>query len=242
MWMRNMRKIVGEATFVSYNGFVKHKTIFFLILTLWSGILINQPYLEFQPLLSTSDHGRDLYCFQQTLQGKLPYRDYWWEYGPLMPYYYSLFFKILGVHIQGVLWGQFGLVVLAGLLIFAVSATMMSCVFSFLSALWFGSFRPEFFYTYNHVGGLVFLLSALYCLLRYTVHPRNYYLHAGLMSIVLTGLIKTNIGLSCLFAFLGSVLLAAPVKNKKRCVLFSFLSLLLIASVYFLFSMPMNFS
>ena len=38
--------------------------------------------------------------------GKLPYKDFWWVYGPLMPYYYGLFYKIFGMHITSVLLGR----------------------------------------------------------------------------------------------------------------------------------------
>ena len=76
--------------FKSFSRFQKY--VFFL-LTLIGGILIYFPAHNYQPLLAQGDHGRDLYAFDQTIHGAKPYRDYWWVYGPLMPYYYALFFK-----------------------------------------------------------------------------------------------------------------------------------------------------
>jgi hypothetical protein len=76
------------------------------------------PELNYQDLLSQGDHGRDLYAFDAVTHGKLPYKDFWWVYGPLMPYYYGLFFKIFGVHITSVLLGRALLVILLCLLLF----------------------------------------------------------------------------------------------------------------------------
>jgi len=61
----------------------------FLILTVVCGIILQWPYLDFQPLLAPGDHGHDLYSFQQVYEGKIPYQDFWWVYGPLMPFIQS---------------------------------------------------------------------------------------------------------------------------------------------------------
>ena len=66
----------------------KEKT-FFLVLAIVAGILILWPLHNFQHYLSQGDHGRDLYCFKKVMEGALPYRDFSWLFGPLMPYYYS---------------------------------------------------------------------------------------------------------------------------------------------------------
>src|ERR1041385_2052142 len=94
----------------------KNPKFLFFLLTLLAGTLLLWPSLSFQSWLSTGDHGRDLEAFEQALHGKIPYRDYWCVYGPLMPYYYALFYKILGISIQSVLIGQFFIKLSAGLL------------------------------------------------------------------------------------------------------------------------------
>ena len=78
----------------------------FLIFTLLAGIFILAPQRDFQLFLAQGDHGRDLYCFKATLDGQLPYRDYWWVYGPLMPFYYSLFLKFFGIQVPSILLGK----------------------------------------------------------------------------------------------------------------------------------------
>jgi len=104
----------------------RYLKIFFLVLTLWAGLFVIVPTLDYEPILTQGDHGRDLYCFKKTFEGATPYRDYWWQYGPLMPYYYSVFFKIFGVSIQSVLIGRAVLVFLSGMGIYALTALWMT--------------------------------------------------------------------------------------------------------------------
>jgi len=69
--------------------FKRHAKAFGLLLVLGLGIIILAPYTHFQDFLSQGDHGRDLYAAQAVYRGELPYRDFWWVYGPLMPAFKS---------------------------------------------------------------------------------------------------------------------------------------------------------
>ena len=61
--------------------------VFYLLLTIGIGVLLHSPYHNYQDFLAQGDHGRDLYAAQAVLKGDLPYKDFWWVYGPRMPYY-----------------------------------------------------------------------------------------------------------------------------------------------------------
>ena len=95
------------------------------------------PELNFQDHLAQGDHGRDLYAFDAVTHGKLPYKDFWWVYGPLMLYYYGLFFKILGVHITSILLGRALLIILSSVFLYLSAACLMSPGLAFLAATWF---------------------------------------------------------------------------------------------------------
>lgn len=207
-----------------------HKKTIFLLFTIIAGILILWPLLNFQNYISTGDHGRDLYCFQQTMEGALPYRDYSWLYGPLMPYYYSIFFHLGGISIQSILLGQFLLILLAGIFIFLICSVFLSPTISSVCALWYWSFRgTEFFYTYNHIGGVVAMLATLYCLFKYIDQKRSVHVWAGFISIFLLMLIRLNMGVVFLIAFVFSLLLIdLSAKNNrtfKKVRLYIYLSL-----------------
>ena len=86
--------------------FKRHAKCLLLLLVFGTGILITAPYARFQGPLSQGDHGRDLYAAQAVFRGELPYKDFWWVYGPLMPYYYGLFYKIFGIQISSIILGK----------------------------------------------------------------------------------------------------------------------------------------
>jgi len=224
-----------KAKFKSINDKIAaHKKAIFLVLTILVGIFILEPLLNFQPYISTGDHGRDLYSFQKTMEGALPYRDYSWLYGPLMPYYYSIFFFIGGISVQSVLFGQALLILLAGLFVFLTCSIFLPPVASFICALWYWAFRgAEFFYTYNHIGGLVSILATLYCLFKYLDQKHLFHVWIGFISIFLLMLIRLNMGATVLVAFTFSLLLIDFVNKdlqaSKNRRLYIFLSLAVIA-------------
>ena len=164
------------------------------------------PELNFQDLLSQGDHGRDLYAFDAVTHGKLPYKDFWWVYGPLMPYYYGLFFKIFGVHLTTVLLGRALMAILLSVFFYLSATCLMSPALSFLAAGWFTQSRQEFFFTYNHIGGIAAELVICWCLLSYIQIASIRYLWIALIADFVLGLVKINFGLAGLVGIILSVL------------------------------------
>ena len=185
---------------------LSQKNIFLLLTILLSAVFV-WPELNFQDLLSQGDHGRDLYAFDAVTHGKLPYKDFWWVYGPLMPYYYGLFFKIFGVHITSVLLGRALLAIVCSVFFYLSASCLMSPGLAFLGAAWFTQSRQEFFFTYNHVGGIAAELVIAWCLLSYIRLGGMRYLWFALLADFVLGLVKINFGLAGLTGIIFSVLL-----------------------------------
>ncbi len=186
----------------------QHQSCVFFLLTLCAGVVLLLPTIDVQPFLSQGDHGRDLYAFEQTLNGKGVYRDFWWVYGPLMPVYYAFFDQWLGTNIQSILFAEMLLTLASGLLIYATLATLFNPGISLIGGLWMWVFGAEFFFTYNHTGGILCLVAVVFFLFLYLKNPRIRYLLGGLGGIFLLSLIKINFGFSALGAFLVSIVLA----------------------------------
>src|SRR5262249_18852240 len=134
----------------------------FLGLTILCGIWINLPYHNFQDFLAQGDHGRDLYAAQAVLRGEAPYRDFWRVYGPLMPYYYGLFFKIFGVQIPSVLLGKIVVNIASAVFMFLAFSRVFPAAAAFIAASWLAVYHQDFFFTYNHAGGIAAMLAALW--------------------------------------------------------------------------------
>src|SRR5208282_3493592 len=52
----------------------------------------------------TADCGREMYVPTVLSEGKTLYRDIWYLYGPLAPYWNSFLFRIFGVHLSVLYW------------------------------------------------------------------------------------------------------------------------------------------
>ncbi len=201
--------------------FKRHAKFIVLLLVLGTGIIITAPYARFQGFLSQGDHGRDLYAAQAVCRGELPYRDFWWVYGPLMPYYYGLFFKIFGVQISSVLLGELILKISGGILICLAMMQIGSLAAAYLTACWYLLFAQDFFFTYNHIGGVVMILGAVFCLLSYIQKNRFGFAWGALAFIFILSLIKINFGLAALLACVITVaandlVRRVPFKRPKK--------------------------
>ena len=205
-----------------YQHIRKNPRHLFFLLTLLVGLFAVWPFNHFQFMISTGDHGRDLYCFKKSFEGGLPYRDYSWLFGPLMPYYYGLFFKACGVSLQSVLLGQNMLILAIGLMLYLSCVLFIPPSLAFVCAAWYWAYRGvEFFYTYNHSGVLLCLVTALYWVLRYIRQPRKHCVYWGSLALLGLLLTRVNLGVSTLAAFFLSLLIIDwtrkdPARKKMR--------------------------
>lgn len=171
------------------------------------GLIIFWPSRDVLPFLVQGDIGRDLYAYQRTAAGAIPYRDYYYTYGPLMPFYYAAFLKVLGVHISSVLWGKIVLNICSGLLIFLILDLWCSPLFGLLAASWFWIYNLDILHTFNHIGGMPLVLSALYLILRY-LKDRGWRWRLWLVPVLtLACLVKLNLGLVLVAASFVSLLM-----------------------------------
>ena len=173
----------------------------FLSLIIVMAIIISLPYINFQDSLSQGDHGRDLYASVAVYRGELPYKDFWWVYGPLMPYYYGIFNFILGTKISSILVGKLLLKLVGGVLFFLAASVLMRPWLAFIAACWFLLAQMDFFFTYNHIGGMVMTLGVMWAGLSYLKTNKISYAWATLAFIAVLGLIKINFALSAGVAF-----------------------------------------
>ncbi len=214
--------------------------IIFLLITLLAGVIILSPRLNFHPYLAQGDHGRDLYSFKKTSEGAVPYKDYWSQNGPLMPYYYSVFYHSFGTSLQSTLKGFNFLVLLVGVFIYLCCSTVMTPLGSFSCAMWYWAFRGnEFFYTFNHIGAVFFMITTLYCSLQYTKKSSRRHIILGYLSSFGAALIRPNIGVACLISLFLNICLTNFVYKRpqqlKKFLTNSFLSAALLTIIFLIY-------
>lgn len=180
---------------------IKSKSWFIILIYLLYWI----PIIGVQPFLTTGDMGRDFYAFEATLHGLWPCRDYWWQYGPLMPLYYAFWFLVGGVNLLSI---RIGLAVLYFLCALSTHATLrlfVSSPVAFLSSLAFLSFNMT--WTFNHIGIIPLFILLIFSVWKFFLTLRLKWCYAGLLLSVLIAWIKINIGITSFAAFYASLLL-----------------------------------
>ncbi len=190
-----------------------HVWIFSLLIFL--AIIIHLPQLDFWPAIVQGDLGRDLYAFCRTQHGDLPYRGYFYQYGPLMPYYYAVFNILFGVNITSVLYGVILLDVLAGMLIYLILIRWTTPVTAILGASWFWLFYEKIIFNFNHIGAVPLILINVYLLIKFYESPRIWVFWGVVATVFILLLIKINIGL-CIFASSFLIILAMIIKGRLR--------------------------
>lgn len=218
----------------------------YILLAVLLGILSCYLYLQMdiQPLMAQGDHGRDLYVFDRTVQGDQVYADYWWVYGPAMPHYYAFFMDKLGTTVPSVIIGQQVLVLISALFFYLILCRISSPITAALGSLCYVILRQEFFYTYNHTGGVMLSIVMIFYLLRY-IQSRN--LHNALYALIaifLLGLVKLNFAATALATLIGTMILThwfIKDDEKPHPIAFYVLSLIgipfLLGLVYYLLLM-----
>jgi len=110
-------------------------------------------------------------------------------------------------------------------------------IFAWLTTFWYLLVFPGFFFTYNHIGGILALLLTVYFLVLYIFHKKEKHLYCSLLAIFFLLLIKINFGLSALISTIISVYIANALDKKDRnlnSLKFLSISLLLVPTMVFL--------
>ena len=172
------------------------------------------PMIRIQPSLTPGDMGRDLYAFESVLHGFQPCRDYWWQYGPLMLFYYAFWFLVGGVNLLSVRIGLGGIYFLCGFFGYVSLRLFTSAPVAWLASLAFLNLPMG--WTFNHIGAVPFLLASVFYLWKFflTRDPRWPYL--GVLASVLAALVKTSIGIPCFLAFSASLFIDNEFFQGKR--------------------------
>jgi hypothetical protein len=163
------------------------------------------------------DCGREMYVPWQISEGKMLYRDLFWMYGPLVPYWHALLFKLFGVHLNVLYAVGLMLTATQTALIFVIARRVLSESLALLAGALFlcqFAFRPSlgnlvFPYSFNAAYACALNLTALWLVLRQREQrSETLLLFCAGICVGLSLLCKQEIGLAALAYLL--VYLAVP--------------------------------
>jgi hypothetical protein len=122
------------------------------------------------------DCGREMYVPWQIAEGKMLYRDLFFMYGPLVPYWHSVLLKVFGVHLNVLYTVGLILVALQASLVFLIARRVVTTSFATMAAVLFlvqFAIRPTlgnlvFPYSFNADYASALNLLALWLVLRHS--------------------------------------------------------------------------
>ena len=211
----------------------RQNDFFWLPLLILTVFLFWIPTFNVQPGLSTGDMGRDLYAFSMTLMGKWPCRDFWWQYGPLMPLYYAFWFLIGGVNLFSVRLGLGVIYLLLSVLSYRTLRLFVSPAVAFLAAFAFQSF--DMTWTFNHLSALPFLFLSIFCLWKFFLTRERKWSYLGTLALVGAALVKSSAGIYSFAAFYLSLILDGAWhrwEGRKSLILIPFLFGAFVLGIY----------
>lgn len=186
--------------------------VFFLILTLY---ICNFFYPDSTVnSISEGDIGRDLYNYYLVSKGYLPYIDFNYIYGPLMPLFYGFAFKIFGVSYLTAMSFWFLFNIVAFIAMFYLVKYFSNYLTAFIAGLFFVAYHGFSIQTFNHIGGIIFIIFAILLLKLYLDTEKPLYVYLIAIACFLLAITKLNMGL----AFSGPIfffLIFFNIINKK---------------------------
>lgn len=169
------------------------------------------------------DCGREMYVPAAIVNGRMLYRDLWYPYGPLAPYWNATLFQIFGARLSVLYGSGLAITFTFALTLFALSCKFLAPAPAFVITLSFllQAFQPGLFnyvlpYAYSSSLGSLFALLCLFFLVRHISSGSGPNLLLAGSSAGLALLSKTEFGCAAYFTLATGVVFRAFIEHSWR--------------------------
>jgi hypothetical protein len=169
----------------------------------------------------TVDCGREMYIPAVLSEGKRLYFDEWYLYGPLIPYWHALLFRIFGINLAVLYASGIAIVAIISFTLYSLSRTFLpvwlsfTAVFAFLlQAFQLSIFNYVLPYSYPAAYGAVFSVLLLWLLVRYCFEDGAWRIFLAGMLAGLLVLTKVEFGVPA-YAVLASAISVRAVRTRS---------------------------
>ncbi len=169
----------------------------------------------------TVDSGREMYVSAVLAEGKVLYRDVWYNFGPAAPYFNSYLFRLFGVHLSVLYWAG-ALCALGSSILLYFSGMRLSFSMAGWTAgavLLFEAFAPTVFsfplpYSFAAVYGCLIACLFLWIAIGGAASKNRTWVFAAGMLAALAVLMKFEFGVAC-YITLALLILARVSMNRS---------------------------
>jgi hypothetical protein len=190
----------------------------FTLILIW-GALLHATWATWGSL--TIDSGHEMYVPTVLSEGKMLYRDVWFMYGPLGPYFNSFLFRLFGVHLIVLYWAG-SLSALGSAIFLYLTGMQLSSRLAGWSAgavLLLEAFHPTFFcfplpYSYNTVYACLTGCLFLWLVVSASASKGWGWMFGAGMAAAAALLLKLEFGVAC-YLTLGLLIVARSFQQRS---------------------------
>jgi hypothetical protein len=169
----------------------------------------------------TADCGREMYVPTVLSEGKTLYRDIWYLYGPLGPYWNSLLFRIFGVHLSVLYWAGSLSALASAVLLYSAGMRMSSALAGWTAAVVMltQSFHHSLFsfplpYSFAAVYGCLTACLFLWLMIRASTSESAVWVFGAGTAAAVAALLKLEIGAAC-YASLALLIAVRGLRQRS---------------------------
>ena len=168
----------------------------------------------------TVDTGHEMYLPALLAEGKMLYRDVWFNFGPAAPYFNSYLFRLFGVNLNVLYWAGSLSALASAVLLYLAGMKLSSWKVGWTAGavLLLESFQPSIFcfplpYSFSAVYGCVMACFFLYAIIQACSSAGWMWISAAGMAAAIALLLKPEFGIAC---YLTLLLLVGLRGFRKR--------------------------
>ena len=169
----------------------------------------------------TIDCGREMYVPAALAQGKTLYRDVWYMYGPVAPYFNAFLYRLFGIRLEVLYWAGSLSALASAILLFLIGKRMSSRLAGFTAAIvvllqsfhaWHFSFPLPYSFAavYGALIACMFLWSAIYA----ASSENNVWFFASACASAVALLLKLEYGIAC-YAVLALLMAGRALRRRS---------------------------
>lgn len=190
-----------------------------VLLVLWAGLF----WLTWATWGNlTVDSGREMYVPVALLKGKILYKDVWYLYGPLSPYFNSLLFRVFGIHLAVLYWAGSLSALFSGIFLYLTGMELGSwpAGIGAASIVQIQAFESGYMcfplpYSFASVYGCLIACLFLWLIVRSHKSRKLIWIFAAGCAAAVALLLKPEFGFAC-YATLGIFIVTRAIREGWR--------------------------
>ena len=174
----------------------------------------------------TIDSGHEMYIPALLAQGKMLYRDVWFNFGPLAPYFNSYLFRLFGIHLSVLYWAGSFAALGAAVFLYVAGMQLSAWPIGWTAGavMLIEGFQPSLFcfplpYSFAALYGCLIACLSLYLFIKAAVSSGWGWLFAAGTAAAIALLLKPEFGMACYLMLIVLIVIRGLEKKSAKPIL-----------------------